>query len=146
MTDSATAQAALAAATALHLGFQATVTLLTYPALADTGRTATPEAWARVHDAHSRRITPLVAVVYGALLVTGAWSVATGPGPAGWVSLAAVLATFAVTAAMAAPTHGRLARPGADRGRLLDHLLRVDRLRLLGGLVAALAAAGAVVT
>src|SRR3712207_7268377 len=41
-------------ATAAHLGFQATVTAVVYPALA---RTPAPQ-WAAAHRAHSRAITP----------------------------------------------------------------------------------------
>ncbi|GAA0306527.1 hypothetical protein GCM10009528_24720 [Kineococcus aurantiacus] len=48
----------------MHADFQATITLVAYPALV-----AAPAAsWGQVHAAHSRRITPLVAVVHGAVL------------------------------------------------------------------------------
>ena len=55
---------ALLASTALHAGFQLKVTLVVYPALADVQ----PNLWAAAHARHSRRITPLVALVYGGAL------------------------------------------------------------------------------
>jgi hypothetical protein len=129
--------AALLAATALHAGFQATVTVLVYPALARVR----PEDWAAGHGAHSRAITPLVAVVYAAVLVACTGTVLSSPSSAGaWVAAAATAGAFLVTAAAAAPTHGRL---GRERSTLLvARLLAVDRWRL--GL-AVLALGGAVV-
>jgi hypothetical protein len=127
--------AALLGATAAHAGFQATVTLLVYPALARVPA----RDWASAHALHSRRITPLVAVVYGALLVASggaAWSLPSSVGV--WAAVLAVVSTFAVTAFWAAPTHGRLAAGRDDR--LVDRLLRVDRLRLAFALVALCAA------
>ena len=59
-----TAVTAFALAAALHAGFQVTVTVLVYPALA--GRSAAE--WSAAHTRHSRAITPVVAVVYGALV------------------------------------------------------------------------------
>ncbi len=127
-------QTALVAATALHAGFQATVTLLVYPALLRS-----PEAdWAAEHAAHSRAITPLVAVVYGAALVTCVLAAWREPGPWVWLAVAATAGVFAVTGLWAAPTHGRLA---GGRTEALTRRLRVlDRLRLLGALVALVAA------
>jgi hypothetical protein len=123
--------AALLGATAAHAGFQATVTLLVYPALA---RVPAPD-WSSAHDLHSRRITPLVVILYGALLVAAAGAVWSAPSSVGvWVAVLGIVATFAVTAAGAAPTHGRLAAGRDDQ--LLDRLLRVDRLRLGFALVA----------
>ena len=72
-----TSGTALLAATALHFGFQVTVTAIVYPALA---RVAAP-GWAAAHRAHTRAIMPMVAVVYGALGLAGGWallSVKTG--------------------------------------------------------------------
>jgi hypothetical protein len=56
--------AALLASTALHAGFQLTVTLVIYAALAGVQ----PDQWVAAHARHSRRITPPVALVYGAAL------------------------------------------------------------------------------
>ena len=117
-----TPETAQLAATALHLGFQLTVTVLVYPALARTD----PDRWVEVHGRHSRGITPVVALVYAALLAAGGWSLATGPDAAGALSVAAVAATLAVTALLAAPLHGRLTE--ADP-HLLRRLLVVDRVR-----------------
>ena len=125
---------ALLAATAVHLGFQATVTAVVYPALARV-----PAAgWAQAHRAHTRAITPVVAVVYGVLAVTGGWALLTGPG--GWtlLALAAVAVAVLVTAVAAAPAHQRLGA-GHDPRRLA-RLLRADRLRAAAALVAAVAA------
>lgn len=125
----------LLTAAALHLGFQLTVTLLVYPVLVERGRLGV--AWAEVHATHSRRITPPVLVVYGALLPP--LTVAGGrlvTGEAGWGSAVALLGgalALTATAAVAAPAHGRLAR-GWDEavGRRLVH---ADVVRLLGASV-----------
>ncbi len=84
---------AFALAAALHAGFQIAVTVLVYPVLATRGS----QEWQVAHARHSRAIAPLVAVVYGALLVVGGWLVVDGPDLAGWLALAAALATFALT-------------------------------------------------
>ena len=78
---------ALLVATAVHLGFQLTISVVAYPALL-----ATPDPeWRAAHAAHGRRITPLVAVVYGALVVTAVGALLTarsasvvGPCPRPW--------------------------------------------------------------
>lgn len=126
----------LVAATALHTGFQLTVTLVVYPALARS-----PD-WAAAHRAHGRSITPVVAVVYGALVATGAWALGSvGADPGVLVSLAGSGTALLTTALVAAPTHGRLGR-GRD-ARLVHRLVVADRVRTLGaavGLVGALLA------
>ena len=136
MTDAWSA--ALLGATAAHAGFQATVTLLVYPALAGVPA----DDWSSAHDAHSRRITPLVVVVYGALLVACGGAVVSAPTSVGVrVAVLGTAATLLVTAVGAAPTHGRLAAGRSDR--LVARLLRVDRLRLVLALVALCGAASA---
>jgi hypothetical protein len=128
---------ALLAATAAHAGFQATVTLLVYPALA---RVAAAD-FASTHAFHSRRITPLVAIVYGALLVSGAGAALSSPDSAGvWVAVLGAAGALLLTATGAAPTHGRLGTGRTER--LVERLLVLDRLRLGCGLIAL---AGAVV-
>jgi len=128
---------ALLVATAAHVGFQAVVTVLVYPALAQVSAAD----WSAAHDSHSRRITPLVVLVYGVLLVACTAAVLSAPGSGGaWVAAIGAAATFLVTALGAAPTHGRLARGRTQA--LVARLLLVDRLRLAGALVAL---AGAVV-
>ena len=131
------AEIVLLAATAAHLGFQATVTAVVYPALARTP----PARWAAVHDAHSRAITPVVAVVYGSLLVACGWALWSGPDAATVVAVAATAAAMLVTAVAAAPAHGRLAG-GHDPDRI-RRLLRVDRLRVAAAAVALVAAGSA---
>ena len=131
---------ALLAGAALHAGFQLVVTLVVYPALA-----ATPEReWRAVHSAHSRRITPVVALVYGTVLATWAWALGTTA-----LSGALVLAgagsalAGAATALVAGPTHTRLGREG-PRPHLLRRLRRADAVRLAGALLALAATALAV--
>ena len=133
------ASTALLVAACLHAGFQATVTLAVYPALADLPL----EDWERGHDAHSRRITVLVAPLYGLLLATSAWSLISGPDAATWVALAGLAMAGGTTAAVAAPLHGRLGREG-PRPALLRRLLVADYVRSAGatiGLAGALVAA-----
>lgn len=121
-------------AAATHLGFQLTVSLVVYPALA-----ATPaEAWDPVHAAHSRRIAPLVGVLYAGLLATAAGALLTAPSPGTVIAAAAVTAAIGLTATVAGPLHVRLGR-GREEG-LLHTLLRLDRLRTLAALVALVAA------
>lgn len=131
------AETYLIAATAAHLGFQATVTAVVYPALARVP----PAGWAAAHHAHSRAITPLVAVVYGALLVACGWALWTDRSAATVVAVAATAAAMLVTAAAAAPAHGRLAG-GHDPDRI-HRLLRVDRLRAVAAAIALVAALAA---
>lgn len=122
-------------ATAVHLGFQVTVTLIVYPALA-----ATPAStWATAHAAHSRRIAPLVVVLYAALLASVAAALLERPDLGVIVSAVAVALTFGLTAAGAGPLHVRLR--GARDDALLRRLLWVDRVRTLAALAALIAAA-----
>jgi hypothetical protein len=129
---------ALVAATAVHLGFQLVVTFLVYPAFAEV-----PDShWQRYHAAHSRRITPLVGVVYGALVAASGWALVADPGAATFVAVGAAGVAIATTAAVAAPAHGRLT---AQRGeRDLRVLVAADRGRAVAALVAFVAAAAAV--
>lgn len=130
----------LALAAAVHLGFQTTVTVLVYPALAEVG----DDAWRGAHDRHSRRIVAIVALVYLAVLASCAARLRDGLDAATLVSFAGSALALGTTAFAAAPLHGRLgalADP-RDRGPLLVRLLRVDRVRWLGTVVAA---AGALV-
>ncbi len=130
-----TPEAALLTATAVHLGFQVTVTAVVYPALA---RVPSGQ-WAVAHGAHSRAITPVVAVVYGALALAGGWALLSGPDAWTVVALTATAVAMLTTALVAAPAHGRLGA-GHDPERI-GRLLRVDRLRAAAAVVA-LAAAG----
>ena len=121
-------------AAAAHLGFQLTVTLVVYPALA----AAPADAWTRVHEAHSRRIAPLVGVLYVGLVGAAAGALLTAPSPGIVVAAAAVVTAIGLTAAVAGPLHVRLGR-GRDEG-LLRRLLRADRGRTFAALVALVAA------
>lgn len=125
------AREALLAAAALHLGFQLVVTAVVYPALVATPAPDFPAA----HTAHSRRITPVVAVVYGSLLL--AWvrvALTVEVSPWLWTALAGSVLTGAATAFAAAPTHARLGREG-PRPELLRRLRRADAVRLVGAVV-----------
>lgn len=130
---------AFALATALHAGFQVTVTAIVYPALVEVD----DERWPLAHDRHSRRISVVVAVVYGALVLTGAWLVVAGPTTAGWGALLASAAALVVTAVLAAPLHGRLGREPATPA-LRHRLLVVDRVRCAAAVLGASLAAVAV--
>ncbi|QCW51902.1 hypothetical protein FE634_18535 [Nocardioides dongxiaopingii] len=131
-----TPAAAFALASVLHAGFQVTVTTLVYPALASRGA----EDWQVAHDRHSRAIVPLVAVVYVALLATGAFLLASGPDAVAWLGLGGAASALAVTATLAAPTHGRL----TDRDEaLVARLLVVDRWRCAAAVLGAVASVAA---
>ena len=127
----------LLAAAALHLGFQATVTAVVYPALVRVPA----EQWGTAHHAHSRAITPVVVLVYGSLVVAGGW--ALGSGPSAWTITALVAAgiSLGATALVAAPAHRRLA--GARDAPLIRRLLRVDLVRSAGATISLLAALSA---
>lgn len=132
-----TAPVALVAATALHLGFQATVTTVVYPALA---RVPAGD-WQAAHRAHSRAISPIVVVVYGALVTAGGWALWAAADGWTWVAVAAAGAAMLVTATVAAPAHQRLGS-GRDR-RIVDRLLRADRVRTAAAVLALAAAVAA---
>lgn len=110
------------AATALHAGFQATITVLVYPALARIPA----DRWAVEHDRHGQRITPLVGVVYLALAGATVWVLVADRGLWTYAGAVVALAVAVVTAVGAAPLHGRLSH--ADPA-LIARLLRVDRVR-----------------
>ena len=135
---------ALVAATSLHAGFQLTVTLLVYPALARVA----PEAFVEAHGRHSRAIVPLVGLVDAVVVGTALGAVVTDTGSVlAWLTAVASAGALLVTALRAAPLHGRLGRLGrlgrqGPEPGLLRSLLAADRLRTLLALVAAVAAAG----
>ena len=118
---------------AVHAGFQLTVDLVVYPALSDVA----PERWVTAHRGHTRRITPLVALVYPALVVSVAWVAVLRPHHAGtWVAVAGAGLAVAATAVSAGPAHGRLATSDvSERTTLLRTLARADRVRTAGALV-----------
>ena len=116
-------ETALLAATAAHAGFQLSVTTLVYPALGDVD----PSAWPAAHGRHSRRITPLVGLVYGAVVVTAVAGLATRPSLPTVLSTAASAGALTTTALVAAPLHGRLA--AGREPALFARLVRADRVR-----------------
>lgn len=121
----------LAAVSLIHAGFQCVVTVVVYPALI-----ASPvEAWSATHNAHSHRMSLLVAPLYLALLVVcllvliaGPWTVGTGMALAG-NGLAGL-----TTALSAGPTHGRLSSGRTDL--LVARLIAADRVRFAAALFA----------
>lgn len=130
-------EVALLAATGVHLGFQVTVSTLAYPALAAVPRSR----WSEAHDAHSRRIVPLVVGVYAAVLVSCVGALTDGPSYAVGLAVLGNGLALGLTALAAAPLHGRLGRGRDDV--LVSRLLLVDRGRTaaaalaLGGAIAA---------
>jgi hypothetical protein len=130
---------ALLAATAVHAGFQAVVTVLVYPTFADIPE----DHWPAFHTAHSHRIAGIVVVVYGLLVLASGWVIVAGPRDVATVTaMGAAALAILVTAFLAAPAHGRLS---PDRGaRDLALLVRADRVRLAAALVALGAAVVAV--
>lgn len=129
-----TADVVLVAAAALHAGFQLVVTALVYPALVDTR----PTEWPVRHAAHTRRITPVVALVYGSVVAALVLVALDGLDPARGLVLAASVTAFSLTGLVAAPAHARLGH-GWDE-RVVRRLVVADRLRLLLAVVAAVAA------
>ena len=124
----------LVAATALHAGFQAVVTLLVYPALAEH-----PAAgWRGAHERHSRRIVGLVGVVYASVLGACAYRLTDPLDVATVIAYAGSALALGTTAFGAAPTHGRLSSAAGpqDRAPLLRRLLALDRIRLVGAVLA----------
>ncbi len=109
-------------AASLHAGFQLTVTVLVYPALARVQE----QDWSREHALHSARIVPLVGVIYVFLAGSTVWLLASDREGWTWVAAVGALLVAAVTAFGAAPLHGKLTNRDPV---LLDRLLRVDRLR-----------------
>jgi hypothetical protein len=131
------AAAAFLAAAAANAGFQATVTMVVYPALARVR----PAHWRQAHDRHSRAIWPLVAVLYAALAATAAWWLV-----ADWSAMTAVAVALGavpvvVTALVAAPLHRRLVRRDTDS---LRRLLVADRVRTAFAVAAVAVAIAAV--
>lgn len=90
--------------------FQLTVTLVVYSALAEIQ----PDQWVAAHARHSQRITPLVALVYGAALAC---------------CVGALINSFC-----AGPTHRRL-DSGLDPV-LIRRLLTCDRWRTAASVLA----------
>jgi hypothetical protein len=130
------AATALLAAGALHAGFQATVTLVVYPALLDLPASH----WAAGHHAHSRRIAVVVGPVYVAVAGTCLWALLTLPVTAALIGAVAGQAVAAgATAAVAAPAHGRLGREGRSP-HVVRRLLVADAVRLVAALVGLAAA------
>ena len=131
----------LLAAGALHLGFQAVVTTVVYPALSEVP----PERWSAAHAAHSRRITPVVATVYCLLGAACLRVLRTGPRtPLLLASVAGAAGAGLATALVAAPTHSRLGEGRTPE--LLATLRAADAVRLASAVVSAGAAMAAVRT
>jgi hypothetical protein len=131
-------ETALLTVTAVHVGFQTTVTTLVYPALARVPASQ----WASAHRAHARAITPIVGLLYGALAICGSWVLLSGPQAWALAALAALTVTVLITALAAAPMHQRLGS-GRDPQRIRT-LVQADRLRAATAALAFIAAALAV--
>jgi hypothetical protein len=119
-------------ATGVHLGFQAVVTIVVYPGLANLA----PEDWGRGHAAHTHRMIIVVIPVYGALALALSWALATVPcSQALIVTTGALLIVGVTTALVAAPIHHRLSAGGPTQ-KLIRDLRRADTFRLIGAAVA----------
>ena len=119
----------LLTAVAVHAGFQLTISALVYPALARA------QDWDAAHTAHRRAITPVVGVIYTALVSASVWVLADGvPALSTLVAIAGVAVSLLVTALVAAPLHGRLARHRDDA--LMRRLRVADLVRTLGAFAA----------
>ena len=119
---------------AAHLGFQLTVDLVVYPALGEVPG----GVWAVAHDRHSRRIVPLVALLYPPLVLLLGWACVAEPrSPATWVAIAGGLLAVAHHRGRGG-AHPRSAVVG-DRARsgpaLMRRLDRADRVRSVGAVV-----------
>lgn len=137
MTDAAVALAVVGAA---HLAFQATISVVVYPALAEVPA----DRFAVAHDRHSRRIVLLVGPLYAALVGVSAWAAVSDARPLVLAAVAAHGVALLVTATLAAPTHGRLGSSGPEP-TLLRRLSRADRARTAAaaaGLVLSILALG----
>lgn len=135
MTGGEAALSALVAASGLHAGFQVTVSAVVYPALVRTD----PSIWASAHNAHSRSIVGVVAVVYALVMGTNVWALVTNEDNVFvWLTALGSALAIGTTAFVAGPTHARLdANPDPD---LIRTLMRSDKVRAAGavfGLVAA---------
>ena len=127
-------EGALLAVTAAHAGFQVVVSAVVYPALADVSA----GSWTRgpAHADHSRRVTYVVAPLYGLLVGVCAWALLAGPvTTAGAVAVTGNVVAMATTAVMAAPTHGRLGREGRTDAAV-GRLLWSDRVRTAAAVIA----------
>jgi hypothetical protein len=123
-------------ATGVHLGFQAVVTIVVYPGLVNLE----PEDWERGHAAHTHRMIIVVIPVYGALTLALGWALATvSCSPALIVTTGALLSAGVTTALVAAPIHHRLSTGGPTQ-KLIRDLRRADTFRLIGAVVACIAA------
>jgi hypothetical protein len=122
-----TPELALLTVTAVHAGFQVTVTALVYPALFRA------QDWEDAHDAHRRAITPLVAVLYAALVTAAVWALLDEVSAGTAVATAGVALALGVTASVAAPLHGRLA--GHRDPALVRRLKVADLVRTSGAIV-----------
>lgn len=123
---------------AAHLGFQVTVDLVVYPALGEVAG----DGWTAAHGRHASRVTPVVAVLYPSLAALLLWNVVAAPDATGaWVALTGGLVALVTTAAVAAPTHGRLgSAASSERRQLLRRLDQADRVRTVGAVVCAVGA------
>ena len=124
---SAVLPAAHLLATAAYAGFQTTVQVLVYRQFPAVPADAFPAYEAE----HSRRITPLVGVLFGACGVTTALLLVRRPAHVPLAGLLVSAVLFAVvlgaTALLAVPEHRRLAR--GFRPDAFRRLLRADLIR-----------------
>ena len=96
-----------AAACCFLAGLVWVVQVVVYPGFLEVGDTP---GWARVHAAHSARMTRVVMLPWAVQGLTLAALLVTRPAPLSLLSLASIsgLATVVLTATLSVPLHGRL--------------------------------------
>jgi hypothetical protein len=125
----------LTVVSALHAGFQFTVTVVVYPALSEVS----PVDWAAKHRAHSSRIAWLVVPVYGSLLITCLLAALYHRVSIGlMIAVLGAAGSLAITAFLAAPAHRTLSR--GQNPDVMRRLLMADQGRCASSLICLLGA------
>ncbi len=123
-------QILLLVATALHVGFQVTLSVVVYPALVQIP----PASWRTAHGNYWLRVVPLIALVYVLAALACAGVLFTGATASAWVASVATTTTIGLTVLAAIPLHRRLEL--APDVALLRRLTILDRVRTAVALVA----------
>jgi hypothetical protein len=117
------ATAAYVVAASAYAGFQWLVHLVVYRSY----DLVPADAFPAFERAHTRRITPLVVVLFGLLLIATASLLVVGRRDVGIAAAALLAALLGLTLVGAVPAHGRLVQ--RYDSEVLRRLLRVDAAR-----------------